>query len=627
MASKALEGQDKSRDLSVAIHKGLTELWLDEVCTDFEIVTDTKTFRCHKVVLAAMSDYFRAMFSSGMTEAIENRATFQDISADAFEILFEILYPRKKNMNIFENKSEEDVTALLNMSMRFQMKFLQEICTEYFAATMSVTNCVERWKTGQLILCDSVTKMAWDFILDEFGDLVEEPVLLTLEFEDLNKILNDPNLYVKEETIIWKAIKKWISVEEDSRKKHFFTLFKNCCLSEIDQDFFLENIAFDPLVRGSDDVSCLVKEAVLLTKHPGNHGNVELTFRNCYTKHQTLIALCKSNDDFDQVGKIRPFGKKQSSTDVATLDVYSLDFTSRNLKRTGSLDGVGSRPACCVHGDALYIVGGTDGTLMKLKGPSMGTVNLEDMPTPLEGHTMAAVDGCLFVLGGKHAFQANSSVFAYFLDTNQWREEGEILAPVVGASSIAVNGVIYIVGGKLGHNPADCIQSYDTRDKACSIFYSLPSPCEFSRTLCRGVFLYIVSSSGEVFKISTTAGTCETVAMIANFNRKNFGIDLRDGKLYIFGGLGVVAIQEPKVKHQELELDSGDEEDEEEGHEIEMSLPESFKEDSQLVSFENRMVHEVLVVDTKTGEITGSEPLQTAMQVMGCGLLVHDIVK
>lgn len=82
--------------VSVLIHEGITQLYNEDTCTDFSVEVEGKTFRCHKVVLAAVSDYFKAMFSSGMKEVEHSKATLQDVSAGAFEVMLNILYPSKK---------------------------------------------------------------------------------------------------------------------------------------------------------------------------------------------------------------------------------------------------------------------------------------------------------------------------------------------------------------------------------------------------------------------------------------------------------------------------------------------------------------------------------------------------
>ncbi|KAH3696961.1 ectoderm-neural cortex protein 1-like [Dreissena polymorpha] len=623
------------KNMSVILHKGLTSLWLDEVCTDFEIETDTKTFRCHKVVLASVSDYFRAMFNSGMSEMASNKATFEDISAGTFDMLFTILYSLKQGKTVFDNKTDEDVSELLKVANRFQMKFLEDMCVHFLEYSMTVSNCVERWKTGQLMLCDQVTGMAQEFILENFDSIIKESIFLTLEVDDLLDILSDLNLNVDKEESVWSAIKKWIDFDKDAREKHFMALLKTCCLSEINNDFLVEKIAFEPIVRRNDEASALVQEALSVSKHPGGHGNIELTFRNCSKKQQTLILLCEDDERSKTDGDII----KRCAIEEIDVNVYSIDIWTDRCKSLPPLKGVGKSLACCVHGESLYVVGGRRGTLTRYNGNSQTWKTLSELSTPLQGHTISATDTCMFVMGGKSKFHANNKVYAYSFDTEKWTEAGELMAPVFGASSVAVKGIIYVIGGEFRREPTDCIQTYDPLEEISSILCSLPTLCAFSRSVCRGEFLYIVSARGEVVKVSTETAKCETIASIPHFNRTNFGIDLRNGKLSIFGGKSHAVARKTEAENRntgysdaaERDTEEGDvaaERDTEEGDDA-TDGARSLRTKQDLSSHDDPLVPDVppdravLVVDIKTGEITCGKPLTTGMEVLGCGLLVH----
>jgi len=49
----------------------------DQDLADVEIVVNNRKFRCHKAFLAAISPYFRAMFTGGMIESRQNRVVLQ----------------------------------------------------------------------------------------------------------------------------------------------------------------------------------------------------------------------------------------------------------------------------------------------------------------------------------------------------------------------------------------------------------------------------------------------------------------------------------------------------------------------------------------------------------------------
>ena len=55
-------------------------------------VVGSQRFSAHRLVLSAMSDYFRAMFNSNVREADEKEIALHDIEADIFQHLINYIY-------------------------------------------------------------------------------------------------------------------------------------------------------------------------------------------------------------------------------------------------------------------------------------------------------------------------------------------------------------------------------------------------------------------------------------------------------------------------------------------------------------------------------------------------------
>ena len=66
-----------SNKFNVYFQSGVENLYLDIEMADLEIKINNRLFRCHKTVLAAVSPYFRSMFSTGMKESREQRVVLQ----------------------------------------------------------------------------------------------------------------------------------------------------------------------------------------------------------------------------------------------------------------------------------------------------------------------------------------------------------------------------------------------------------------------------------------------------------------------------------------------------------------------------------------------------------------------
>ena len=79
----------------------------------------------HRVVLAACSPYFQAMFTSELIESRQRDITLQGVDADAIELLVDFAYTARIQV------SEENVQALLPASSLLQLNSVKDACCEF----------------------------------------------------------------------------------------------------------------------------------------------------------------------------------------------------------------------------------------------------------------------------------------------------------------------------------------------------------------------------------------------------------------------------------------------------------------------------------------------------------------
>ena len=83
----------------------MTKLLDDPETSDFTLKCGSKSFKVHKTILVARSDVFRAMFLSGMKEAIEGEAVITDVDDKTLEEVLYYLYTGKLSGKEFVVKS------------------------------------------------------------------------------------------------------------------------------------------------------------------------------------------------------------------------------------------------------------------------------------------------------------------------------------------------------------------------------------------------------------------------------------------------------------------------------------------------------------------------------------------
>ena len=107
--------------------------------SDFSIVCEGKEIRCHKLILASQSEYFKTLFTqTGMRTVTKKRAVFnendsnnvmiEDIEVDTMHLLLSYLY----SLKLPESLSREQVSELLVAADRLQVIIIMLLLSSCF---------------------------------------------------------------------------------------------------------------------------------------------------------------------------------------------------------------------------------------------------------------------------------------------------------------------------------------------------------------------------------------------------------------------------------------------------------------------------------------------------------------
>ena len=100
--------------------------------TDVTLKVCEKSFDAHRVVLAASSEYFSAMFTGGMQEGSQKEIELKDdsLTPAALQIILDFVY--KSEINI----TEENVFEVLGAADHLQMTSVIEMCSEFISESL-----------------------------------------------------------------------------------------------------------------------------------------------------------------------------------------------------------------------------------------------------------------------------------------------------------------------------------------------------------------------------------------------------------------------------------------------------------------------------------------------------------
>jgi speckle-type POZ protein len=137
----------------------LARLFDDKKKTDFKIVCDGETFKCHKAILAARSDVFYSMFQRSESRNKSGKVKkFKDIDAKTMKSLLRYIY-----QNHFPEGGEVDMN-LLNGAHKYNLAELVSHCQESIVKNISDETAWDIAVSSRLMAYQDIYEAAKKFI-------------------------------------------------------------------------------------------------------------------------------------------------------------------------------------------------------------------------------------------------------------------------------------------------------------------------------------------------------------------------------------------------------------------------------------------------------------------------------
>uniref|UniRef100_A0A8D8WJJ0 Kelch-like protein 26 n=1 Tax=Cacopsylla melanoneura TaxID=428564 RepID=A0A8D8WJJ0_9HEMI len=116
---------------------GLSKLKSKNLLLDVTLIAEGEAFQAHKVVLASISDYFRAMFTDAMRESKQSEICLNGITARGMKLLLEYAYSSRVELNL------DNIQHVLLSASHVQIEPLVEACSSYLQSQLDLDNCVD----------------------------------------------------------------------------------------------------------------------------------------------------------------------------------------------------------------------------------------------------------------------------------------------------------------------------------------------------------------------------------------------------------------------------------------------------------------------------------------------------
>ncbi|XP_027876847.1 kelch-like protein 40a [Xiphophorus couchianus] len=442
------------------LQDGLCDLLDNDKFVDCVLKIQDKEFPCHRLVLAASSPFFKAMFLSELEESKKREIVLKDVDPSVMEMILRYLYTSDINL------TEQNVQDIFMVANMYQIPSIFSVCLTYLQEKMVLGNCLAIFKLGLLLDCPRLALGAREFICERYQVVARDQDFFQLSPSELAIILSSDALNVEREEQVFESLMEWIKQDETTRLKELPELLHCVRFRLIPIDYFKENVELHQYIRFNQEIK---KELDLVTDaqqgrlpkpkrlgSDGAKGGERSDDEREDDEEAYLPGVLNNNPRFgmfemDLVLMINNTGTV--AYDPVGNECFVVSESTEIPKNHSSL--VTKQNQVFVVGGLLYNEEDKDEPFMsyflQFDPVSSEWLGMPSQPNPRCLFGLAEVENTIFVVGGKQLKEgehALSSVMIYDRQSFKWGESDPLPYEVYGHGTVAHNGLVYVIGGK-----------------------------------------------------------------------------------------------------------------------------------------------------------------------------------
>ncbi|CAB1352001.1 unnamed protein product, partial [Coregonus sp. 'balchen'] len=180
-------------------HNSLRQFYeVGELC-DVTLKVGSRLIPCHKLVLACVIPYFRAMFLSEMSEAKQDLIEIKDFDGDAIHDLVRFAYSSRLTLTV------DNVQPLLYAACILQVELVARACCEYMKAHFHPSNCLAVRTFAESHNRVDLMDMADRYACEHFREVVDCEDFPCVSPPHLRTLLSSSDLNIHSETQVYTA--------------------------------------------------------------------------------------------------------------------------------------------------------------------------------------------------------------------------------------------------------------------------------------------------------------------------------------------------------------------------------------------------------------------------------------
>jgi N-acetylneuraminic acid mutarotase len=475
----------------------LSQLYFDRVLCDVTLIVDGQHFPAHRVVLAAGSPYFAAMFTNHHLESNQTHITLQDIDMASLESVLRFIYT--SNLYI----SESNVQDLLVVASILQVSPVVEACCDYMKSFLEPDNCLGLHQFADAHGCSGLSENSFQFALEHFQEVTSCEEFLQISPNLLKSLIQSKDLTVQSEVDILDAVLMWLNHSPHDRLSSLPTILQYVKIplipSTVLQDKLFKyytpaNPAYDKFHSVINGLQYQASTSDFNPYQPrkcNTQKNIYVIGGETQPGRLTVNVVEVYDPSKDKWTALQPMGVSRRGMGVAMLNGFiyvvggsdsrdALHMVERyNIKtntwsRVADLNQERSSVSAAVINDHLYAVGGYDGFSMCLKNvekynPTSNVwTYVAEMNVSRSMSAVGVVDGLLYIIGGYDGGSDLSSCEVYNPMQDKWTMIANMSSRRCMSGVGVLDGKLYVMGGCDCARSLSSVEVYDSSSNTWS---------------------------------------------------------------------------------------------------------------------------------------------------------------
>ncbi len=183
----------------------LSSLYLSDNYSDLTLIIDNNRLPAHKVLLAARSDYFRALLYGGMKESHQKEVELKVSSISAFKYLLKYIYSAHIQLKSFK---EETILEIFGLAHEYGFTELENAISDYLKETLAIRNVCVIYDAANLFQLQPLAEVCRTFIDRQALDVINHESFFNLSANTLKEMISRDS-FCAPEINIFRAVCEW----------------------------------------------------------------------------------------------------------------------------------------------------------------------------------------------------------------------------------------------------------------------------------------------------------------------------------------------------------------------------------------------------------------------------------